>query len=203
MDLTGRFRFMAQLSKYDCDRKTKENEGWRKKEKKRTHFTHAYTCHIHVQTSAGSFERGKTLSNFQFSQSGPKIRDHAPVMAEVQWGIDPFWPPCHNHASECIRQNPPPSSTPLLAPQASPFPPLQLPSLFPCSGSLQATSVRRWCFKRSHELEDVTHPPTPAAPRTPFRRVSPRMDIILSTICLSHTARLRNVGIAFFHGRVE
>lgn len=30
------------------------------------------------------FEREKALSNFQFSQSGPKIRDRAPVMAEVQ-----------------------------------------------------------------------------------------------------------------------
>lgn len=43
----------------------------------------------------------------------------------------------------------------------------------------------------------------PPVPRPPFRRVSPRIDIILPTICLSHTARLRNVGIAFFHGRVD
>lgn len=36
------------------------------------------------RTSAESFERENALSNFQFSQSGPKIRDRAPVMAEVQ-----------------------------------------------------------------------------------------------------------------------
>lgn len=40
--------------------------------------------YTHARTSARSFEREKALSNFQFSQSGPKIRDHAPVMAEVQ-----------------------------------------------------------------------------------------------------------------------
>lgn len=60
--------------------KTKENEKVDEKNKKRTY---TYT-RARAQTSAGSFERRKTLSNFQFSQSGPKIRDHAPVMAEVQ-----------------------------------------------------------------------------------------------------------------------
>ena len=30
----------------------------------------------------------------------------------VQWGVDPFWPPCHNHASECTRQTSPPEIPP-------------------------------------------------------------------------------------------
>jgi len=73
-DLTGHFRFMAQLSKYacDCDRKIKENESRRGDGKQRR------------KRERRECSAARSLSNFQFSQSGPKIRDRAPVMAEAQ-----------------------------------------------------------------------------------------------------------------------
>lgn len=74
---------MAQLAEYDCARKIKESSRRAEKEEEKKCARARASAHAQ-RTSAGSFEREKALSNFQFSQSGSKIRDHAPVMAEVQ-----------------------------------------------------------------------------------------------------------------------
>lgn len=64
-DLTGRFRFMAQPSKYDCERsrRTRElNENERKK-KKETYIFHI-RVHIHAR-SRSSEGRHSRISSFR------------------------------------------------------------------------------------------------------------------------------------------